>query len=85
MLAEYSLEITASCPVDRKPDVYECRVTARRTIPVEDILKAVDSLKGKELYQEQLTGELHRMLAADVETVGYHSGVKAVVRFGGGW
>lgn len=74
-MCEYRLEVTAVCPVDKKPDVYLCTVRAGRTIPVEDILKAAGKLRTEPLYQEDLTRELHRALAAEVETVGWHSGV----------
>lgn len=84
MRIEHSLEITATCPVDDKPDVYSCTVRTCRVIPVEDILKAVDQLKGRAIYQEDLTRELHRILAAEVETVGWHSGVRTRVVIGGG-
>jgi heterodisulfide reductase subunit C len=85
MLVEHGLEISAICPVDKRADHYECRVRAARTIPVEEILAAAEELRGRELFQEDLTRELHRRLAAKVETVGYHSGVRTTVRIGGGW
>jgi hypothetical protein len=84
MRTEYTLEITAACPADRKPDVYACIVRASRTIPVEDILAAVAKVTaGEPLYQEDVTRELHRLLAAEVETVGWHSGVRTRVVCGG--
>lgn len=79
MKVEHHLEITALCPVDGKPDVYQCLVRAERVIPVEDILKAAAELSGKKLYQEDLTQELHRRIAAVVETNGCHSGVRTRV------
>lgn len=83
MKVEHELEIAARCPVDDQPDVYRCTVRARRVIPVEAILKAAEVLRGRKVYQEELTRELHRELAADVETVGWHSGVMTRVRVGG--
>lgn len=82
MRTEYSLDVLATCPADKRPDVYACTIRAHRCIPVEDILKAVESLKDKLLYQEQLTVELHRELRAEVETVGFHSGVRTRVVVG---
>jgi NADPH-dependent 7-cyano-7-deazaguanine reductase QueF len=79
VLTEYTLEVQSLCPEDSKLDIYTCTVRARRTIQVEDILKAVAEFKGIKLFQEDLTRELHRKLAAKVETVGYHSGVKTKV------
>lgn len=83
MIIEHTLEISALCPVDGKPDVYRCVVTTSRVIEVEAILKAAESLRGQKLYQEQLTQELHRVLAARVETIGSHSGVSTRVVVGG--
>lgn len=83
MIVEHSLEVTAICPVDDKPDVCRCVITTSRVIEVESILKAVESLRGKKLYQEEFTQELHRILAARVETVGAHSGVTTRVVVGG--
>ena len=83
MIVEHRLEISALCPVDGKPDVYRCVVTTARVIDVESILKAVDSLKDRKIYQEELTQELHRILAARVETTGWHSGVTTRVVVGG--
>lgn len=83
MRVEHSLEISALCPVDGKPDVYRCVVTTARVIDVESILKAAESLKGRKIYQEELTQELHRILAARVETIGSHSGVTTRCVVGG--
>ena len=41
MLNTYEIEVTCICPVDDLPDVYHLTVTARRVIPVEDLIKAV--------------------------------------------
>ena len=83
MIVEHTLEISALCPVDGKPDVYRCVVTTARVIDVESILAATASLGGRKIYQEELTQELHRILAARVETVGCHSGVTTKVIVGG--
>lgn len=83
MRVEYTLEAVAVCPADRKPDVYTVVVRTGRTIPVEDIIAAAGELAKAELYQEDFTRELHRKLAAEVETVGWHSGVKTRVVVGG--
>lgn len=83
MRVEYTLEAVAACPADHKPDVYTVTVRTGRTIPVEQILAAAAELATSELYQEEFTRELHRRLAAEVETVGWHSGVKTRVVVGG--
>lgn len=85
MVVEHLLEISALCPVDHKPDHYTCRVVSGRTIPVEEILAVAADFRSREMFQEDLTAEFHRRLAAPVETVGYHSGVRTTVRCGGGW
>jgi hypothetical protein len=56
---------------------------AGRVIKVEDILAAAAAFAGRAIFQEDLTRELHRTLAADVETIGWHSGVRTRVRIGG--
>lgn len=78
MKCEYSLWVHCVCPVDKKPDVYRVTVRSRRTIPVEEILKAAKAMENTPQFQEQLTEELHRILAAEVESVGHHSGVRCV-------
>lgn len=82
MIVEHTLEVVAICPVDRKPDIYQCTIRSSRTIPVETILKAAAKLRRKRLYQEDVTRELHRTLAAHVETIGWHSGVQTRVAIG---
>ena len=78
MLVRHYLTITASCPVDRKPDHYDAVVECSGVVKVEDILAAVAGLRLKRIYQEELTQELARQLGAKVTTTGYHSGVKTV-------
>lgn len=78
----HKLQITAICPVDNLPDVYECTITARRIIKVEDILAAVEEVKAKPAFQEEICQELHRKLACKVRLIGYHSGVETKVMCG---
>lgn len=78
MLVRHYMTVTASCPVDEKPDHYEAIVECARVVKVEDILAAVERLKGQPIFQEQLTQELARSLGAKVTTTGYHSGVKTI-------
>jgi len=78
LLVRHSLTITASCPVDGKPDHYEAVVECVRVVKVEDILAAVQQLRDRKVFQEELTQELARTLGAKVTTTGYHSGVKTV-------
>jgi hypothetical protein len=83
MRVEHTLEAVAVCPVDKAGDRYEVRVRCNRVLPVEDILKAVAEANAKPLYQEAFTQMLSRLLAAEVETVGWHSGVTTRVVCGG--
>jgi hypothetical protein len=50
MLNQYEMEITCLCPVDDLPDVYHLTVTARRVVPVEDILAAAKSFSEQKMY-----------------------------------
>jgi heterodisulfide reductase subunit C len=79
MIVEYEFRWQCRCPVDHRPDVYRTVVRADRAIPVEDILKAAAAIAEREAFQEHLTAELHRALAAEVETEGWHSGVRTRV------
>ena len=78
MRVEYTLTMTAKCPVDQSTDVYEVTVTSDRTIPVEQIRAACRVLGDRPAYQEEITTELAKRLGATVKTVGVHSGVKTV-------
>jgi hypothetical protein len=84
MRNEYTLQFTAACPVDQLPDVYLCVVRAARVVPVEDILRAAAAATKGPAYQEDITQKLHRLLACEVETVGWHSGVLTRCVCGGG-
>ncbi len=79
MKVEYVLTVRATCPVDASPDIYTCTVRSQLTIPVEKILEEAKRLSEKPVYQEDFTQALHRALSCEVETVGWHSGVKATV------
>lgn len=79
MRVRHELQMTARCPADGRPDVYRLTVRTGRTIPVEDILAAVLTATKEPAFQEAITQELHRLLAAEVETVGTHSGVVTTV------
>jgi heterodisulfide reductase subunit C len=83
MKVEHTLEVTATCPIDDRPDVYRCTIRARRVITVESILDAVRRVGDRKLYQEELTQELHRAINCEVETIGWHSGVRTRVVCGG--
>jgi hypothetical protein len=78
MIVRHHLKITASCPVDKKPDHYEAVVECSRVVKVEDVLSAVERFTQSPMFQEELTQELARVLGAKVTTTGYHSGVKTV-------
>lgn len=79
MLVKHTFQITARCPVDQGPDVYDATVEARRVIRVEDIIEAVRELTAEPDYQENITAALARRLGATVTTVGYHSGIRTEV------
>lgn len=83
MKVEHTLEVVARCPVDEQPDVYTLTVRSSRVVKVEDILSAAATLATEKLFQEELTQRMHRALACEVETVGYHSGVRTRVVCGG--
>lgn len=85
MRVEHTLEVVAVCPVDKAGDRYTVTVRALRVIPVEDIIAAVKQANSTPLYQEDFTEHLHRLLAAEVESVGWHSGVHTRVVCGGEW
>jgi NADPH-dependent 7-cyano-7-deazaguanine reductase QueF len=76
MINQYETEITCMCPVDNLPDVYHLTVTARRVIPVENIIAAVAEFREQKLYQEDLCQAIHRKINACCVLVGSHSGVR---------
>lgn len=79
MRVTHSLTVTAICPVDGLPDVYQVTITAARVVRVEDILETAASYKDRKIFQEELTHDMARKLACCVKSVGYHSGVKTEV------
>lgn len=79
MRVQHTLEVVALCPVDELPDVYTLTVRSSRVVRVEDILAVAAKLAGEKLFQEDLTQRIHRALACEVETIGYHSGVRTRV------
>lgn len=83
MRVEHTFEVVATCPVDEAGDVYRVTVRCGRVVLVEDIWAAVKKLNEKPTTQEQFTQNLHRELAAEVETLGWHSGVTTRVVCGG--
>lgn len=86
MICEHELDVKAKCPVNGEDDVYSCTVRTARVVKVEDILAAAAVVAGRTIFQEDLTRELAGLLGAgvEVETVGWHSGVRTTVRAGGG-
>lgn len=79
MRAEHSLEVKAICPVDGSEDRYVLTVRTSRMLNVEEILSVVAPLFGATLFQEELTQRVHNALGCEVETLGYHSGVRTRV------
>lgn len=83
MRVEHRLEVVATCPVDKAGDCYQVVVRCGRVIEVESIWAAVKRINATPQYQEIFTQQLARELAAEVETVGWHSGVETRVVCGG--
>jgi len=80
MRCTYSLTIEAICPIHGVDDRYELTVHSDATVYVERLTKLARSFSGRKLTQEDLTQAVARHLRGmTVTTVGYHSGVKAVV------
>ena len=75
MKVVYRTTFAATCPVDGSDDVYRVRVRSDWMIPVEEIVAALGELRGKPIYQEELTQRLADELGAEVATRGAHSGV----------
>lgn len=79
MKVEHTLEVKALCPVDRLPDVYIMTVRTTGIVKVEDILYVVAGLATEPMFQEEVTQHIHRALGCQVQTIGYHSGVRTLV------
>ena len=80
-LVEHRLTLRATCPIDGSEDVYNCIVSTERTIDVEAILAAAETLtRRRPIYQEDLTRELALSLRAQIVTHGIHSGVYTTCR-----
>lgn len=79
MICTYETRISAACPMDGQPDIYEATFTSENTIKCEDILEAIAPYAVEKAFQEQITSDLARKLRCTVKTVGYHSGVKTTV------
>lgn len=79
MICVYEARISAACPMDGKPDIYEATFTSEETIKCEDILEAIAPYAVEKAFQEQITADLARKLRCKVQTVGYHSGIKTTV------
>lgn len=82
MKTTHRLQVKAVCPVNGKPDVYDCRIVTSRVIPVEDILALVESVKNEKVFQETLCERLAGELACEVTLAGTHSGVATEVTCG---
>lgn len=81
MRVEHQLQISGICPINGVRDSYVATVRIKRMLTVEEIIERADNLsKSMEpMFQEQLTQALADLLCAEVETVGYHSGVRTTV------
>ncbi len=79
MKVTHRLQVKAVCPVDGKPDVYDCRIVTDRVILVEKILEVTKNYENDKTYQETLCQLLADDLLCEVTLVGIHSGVKTEV------
>jgi hypothetical protein len=79
MRVTYSLQISATCPVDDTMDIYECSVVAERVIPAEQILAVTKEASNMKKYQEEICRFIAAQLQAEVTLLGYHSGVRTEV------
>jgi len=79
MKVEHTLRVIARCPVDGLPDVYTVTIRTERVLPVETIMAVAAQLVEERLFQEDVTQRFHRALACEVESIGYHSGVRTRV------
>lgn len=75
MKVTHEIKIYGICPVDLSLDVYQLEIETMRILPVEDIISAINSLKGP-LYQEEMTKNLAEKLKCSIRSIGYHSGFK---------
>jgi hypothetical protein len=79
MRVEHTLTVVVRCPVDDRVDVYEAVVRTGRLLKVEGILAVAKRLSREPAFQEHLTRQLADELGCEVQTCGWHSGVKTVV------
>lgn len=82
MKTTHKLSVRAKCPIDDKPDVYDCRIVTARIIPVEEVLQAAKKFEDEKIFQEELCQNLARVLCCEVTLYGVHSGVKTEVTCG---
>ncbi len=75
----HQLTVKALCPVSDQVDCYELFVRAGRLVKVEDILAATAGFNQQKIFQEDLTQALAKALGCEVETRGWHSGVRTTV------
>jgi len=73
----YTLHMTGTCPKDNLADLYLVEISSDKTLTVESILDAVETVNTN-AYQEDITEALAREIPARVKTTGWHSGVKTV-------
>ena len=79
MRVEHHLAVRATCPVDGTADVYDVVVRTGRVIKVAEILAVSERLAQAPVFQEALTCGLASELGAEVQSTGWHSGVRTVV------
>jgi len=80
MRCRYGLQVQCACPNDDLSDIYDVVVEAERTIEVEEIIAFAASMADRKMFQEDLTTLMARKLNAKVTSVGWHYGVKTVIR-----
>ena len=78
MQCKYETRISAACPTDGLPDVYDAIFESGEMVRVEDILAAVKPFLERKAFQEEIAQEL--ALKCRVTLIGAHSGVKTSVQ-----
>ena len=82
MQISYKFKMTARCPNDHLPDLYEVEVISSRTIFAEELIEVSNKIGASDIHlsQEDITEKLARHFAATVITKGCHYGVLTKVK-----
>ena len=72
MIATHRTTVHSRCPENDGWDYYEVLVETDRTIKVEDIEAAINEVRGRRMYQEDLTKHLATVIGAKITITGAH-------------